>query len=98
MPKITFLPLNQSFEAKVGESILDVALTNDVPIEHACGGFCACTTCHIIVKSGMENLSQLEDEEQDRLEVAATGLTASSRLGCQAKVHGDVVVEVVNHD
>ena len=98
MPKITFLPMNQTFEAKTGESILDVALTNDVPIQHACGGFCACTTCHIIVKSGMESLSQLEEDEQDRLEVAATGLTATSRLGCQAKVHGDVVVEVVNPD
>jgi 2Fe-2S ferredoxin len=98
MPKVTFLPSNQSFEAKTGDSVLDVALTHDVPIQHACGGFCACTTCHIIVKSGMENLSQMEDEEQDRLEVAATGLTPSSRLGCQAKVHGDVVVEVVNQD
>lgn len=96
MPKVTFLPSNQIIEAKSGDSILETALSNDVPIQHACGGFCACTTCHIIVKSGMENLSQMEDDEQDRLEVAATGLTASSRLGCQAKIHGDVVIEVVN--
>lgn len=96
MPKITFLPSGKSFDVKAGESVLDVALTNDVPIQHACGGFCACTTCHVVVKSGMENLSSMEDEEQDRLEVAATGLTPSSRLGCQAKIHGDVVVQIVN--
>ena len=96
--KVTFLPSNQTVEAKHGDSVLDVALTHDVDIQHACGGFCACTTCHIIVKSGMENLSEIEEEEQDRLEVAAVGLTPSSRLGCQAKVHGDIVVEVVNHD
>jgi 2Fe-2S ferredoxin len=98
MPKITFLPSNQTFEVKQGESILDVALNHDVSIQHACGGFCACTTCHVVVKSGMENLSEIEDEEQDRLELAAVGLTPSSRLGCQAKVHGDVVVEIVNSD
>jgi 2Fe-2S ferredoxin len=98
MPKITFLPSNKTFDVKDGESVLDVALTHDVSIQHACGGFCACTTCHVIVKSGMENLSQLEDDEQDRLEVAATGLTPSSRLGCQAKIHGDVTVEIVNAD
>ena len=98
MPKITFHPTQQTFEAKLGESILDVALTHNISIQHACGGFCACTTCHVIVKSGMENLSQIEDEEQDRLEVAATGLMVSSRLGCQAKINGDVVVEIVNSD
>ena len=98
MPKVTFLPFNQTFEAKAGESILDVALTNDLPIQHACGGFCACTTCHVIVRSEMASLSQMEEDEQDRLEVAATGLQSSSRLGCQAKVHGDVTVEVVNVD
>jgi 2Fe-2S ferredoxin len=98
MPKVTFLPFDQTFDAKAGESVLDVALAHDLPIQHACGGFCACTTCHIIVKSGMESLSQIEDDEQDRLEVSATGLTESSRLGCQAKIHGDVTVHVVNQD
>jgi len=98
MPKVTFLPANLIHEAKAGDSVLDVALANDVPIQHACGGFCACTTCHVVVKSGMENLSQMEEDEQDRLEVAATGLQASSRLGCQARIHGDVVLEVMNHD
>lgn len=98
MPKVIFLPANLIHEAKDGDSVLDVALANDVPIQHACGGFCACTTCHVVVKSGMENLSQMEEDEQDRLEVAATGVQPSSRLGCQARIHGDVVLEVVNHD
>lgn len=96
MPKITFLPMNQSFEVKSGESILDVAIDNDVPLQHACGGFCACTTCHVIVKEGQQNLSEMEEDEEERLERVAVGLTLRSRLGCQAKVHGDVVVEVQN--
>jgi 2Fe-2S ferredoxin len=97
-PKLTFLPMNHTFEVKAGESILDAAITHDVPMQHACGGFCACTTCHVKVKAGMENLSQMEEDEQDRLEVAADNMTETSRLGCQAKVHGDVTVEIINLD
>jgi 2Fe-2S ferredoxin len=63
-----------------------------VPLEHACGGSCACTTCHLIVKQGMNNLSEMEDNEADRLDTA-WDLTTSSRLGCQAVIKGDVTVE-----
>jgi 2Fe-2S ferredoxin len=95
MPKITFLPMNQTVEAKEGESILEVAVANDIPLQHACGGFCACTTCHVIVKEGDSNLSEMEEDEEERLDRAA-GVTLKSRLGCQAKVNGDVTVEIQN--
>jgi 2Fe-2S ferredoxin len=75
------------------ESLLDIALNLDVHLEHACGGSCACTTCHVIVKEGEANLSEAEDDELDRLEMAA-GLTLRSRLGCQMVVKGDVTVEI----
>ena len=74
-------------------SILDVALHFNVPLEHSCGGNCACTTCHVIVKEGEAELSPMEEDEADRLEMAA-GVTLRSRLACQAVVLGDVVVEV----
>lgn len=93
MAKITFLPENKTVEVPEGTSILEAALENDVWLEHNCGGFCACTTCHVIVRSGEENLSEMEDEEEDRLDTAE-GLTLTSRLGCQARVTGDVVVEI----
>ncbi len=96
MPKVTFLPSNQVFEAQEGESLLDVALRNDVEMAHACGGFCACTTCHVVVKLGEEHLSAMEEDEEERLERVAVGLTLKSRLGCQAKVHGDLVVDIQN--
>lgn len=103
MPKITFLPEKVTFEfdpeklpysghGKPG-SILDIALNFDFPLEHACGGNCACTTCHVIVKEGEKNLSEIEEDEEDRLFQAAD-LTLHSRLGCQAVVRGDVVVEI----
>jgi ferredoxin, 2Fe-2S len=87
--------MNETYEAKEGESLLDVAIEHDVPMQHACGGFCACTTCHVYVKSGQEKLSPSDEEEEERLD-RATGLTLQSRLGCQAKIHGDVVVEIQN--
>jgi ferredoxin, 2Fe-2S len=75
-------------------SILDIALNNHVELQHACGGNCACTTCHIIVKQGEENLSEMEEDEEDRIYMADS-VTLRSRLGCQAIVKGDVTVEIV---
>ena len=66
-------------------SILDVLLANGIDLEHACGGNCACTTCHVIVKQGFDRLSEAEEEEEDLLD-KAPGLTPTSRLGCQAVV------------
>lgn len=103
MPKVTFTNLDKTVEFEHGklpydehgkpESILDVALNFGIQLEHACGGSCACTTCHVIVKSGDNNLSEMDDDEQDRVE-QAPGVTLHSRLGCQAVVTGDVVVEI----
>ena len=103
MPKVTFLPANVTVEFAPGklpyrehgkpESLLDIALNFGIPLEHACGGNCACTTCHVIVREGDENLSEMDDDEADRLDMAA-GLTLHSRLGCQCVVTGDLVVEI----
>ena len=101
--KVTFLPMNITVEVDPEKfpfqedglpgSILDIALANNIPLQHNCGGKCACTTCHVIVKERMENLSKMEEDEEDRLDTAE-GLTLHSRLGCQAVVSGDVVVEI----
>src|SRR5439155_23395054 len=103
MHTVTFLPLNTTVRVddekypladhgKPG-SLLDIALAHDIHLEHNCGGSCACTTCHVIVRTGAENLSEMEADEEDRLDMAE-GLTIRSRLGCQAVVRGDVVVEI----
>ncbi len=74
-------------------SLLDIFLNFGIHLEHACGGNCACTTCHVIVKDGDQNLDEMDDDEDDRLQMAA-GLTMHSRLGCQCVVSGDVTVEI----
>ena len=93
--RVTFLPDNVSFCAKVGESILSIALNNGVALDHACGGFCACSTCHVVVKKGINLLTEMEDNEADQLDEAA-GLTLASRLSCQATIvkSGEVIVEI----
>jgi 2Fe-2S ferredoxin len=99
MPKITFTNIGPSpvtIDARSGDSVLDASIDNGVPIQHACGGFCACTTCQILVHQGGEHLSAMEEDEDERLERVAASRTDNSRLACQAKVHGDVTVEIVN--
>jgi len=61
-------------------SFLDVAVNYGIFLDHACGGVCACTTCHLHVKQGAEGTSEAEDLELDRLETAA-GIELNSRLG-----------------
>jgi 2Fe-2S ferredoxin len=75
-------------------SVLDVLLAHGIHLEHACGGNCACTTCHVIVKEGFEMLSEPEEEELDLLD-KAPGLTATSRLGCQAVIEDDAEITVL---
>ena len=101
--KVTFLPQDVTVEVDDAEfplgdhgkpgSLLDIALKHGITLEHNCGGNCACTTCHVIVRSGAEHLSEMEEDEEDKLD-QAPGLTPYSRLGCQAVVQGDVVVEI----
>lgn len=74
-------------------SVLDIALAHGIEIEHQCGGNCACSTCHVIVREGARNLSPATEQEEDYLD-RAEGLTPTSRLACQAVVRGDVVVEI----
>jgi len=97
MPKVTFLPMNVTVDALKGESVLDVALNSDIPLEHACGGFCSCTTCHIKVIGDAEDhlLSPMEEEEKERIQ-DLDQLTPQSRLGCQAQILGDVTVVIQN--
>lgn len=74
-------------------SLLDIALNYGIDLQHACGGNCACTTCHVIVKEGEENLTDMDDDEEDRIYMADS-VTLHSRLGCQSVVKGDVTVEI----
>ncbi len=76
-------------------SLLDIALAHDIELDHACGGVCACSTCHVIIRNGLESCNEPSDEEEDELD-EAYGVTAQSRLACQCVPDGtqDLVVEI----
>jgi len=73
--------------AAQGESLLEAAMDAGINIEHACGGVCACSTCHIYIEQGAEHLSEATEAEEDRVE-EAPGLQRNSRLSCQCEVKG----------
>lgn len=76
-------------------SILDIALASGVDIDHACGGVCACSTCHILVQEGLSSCNESTEDEEDQLE-KAPGLSPRSRLACQCVPNGtqNIVVEI----
>ena len=78
-----------------GESLLELALEHGINIEHACGGVCACSTCHIYVESGMDKIKGSTEDEDDRVE-EAPGIQRNSRLACQCEIKGTqpIVVRV----
>ncbi len=76
-------------------SILDIAAAHGIELDHACGGVCACATCHVVFREGGQTCGEASEDEEDMLD-AAPGLELTSRLACQAVPNGtaDVVVEV----
>jgi 2Fe-2S ferredoxin len=91
--KVTFLPSGRSVDVVEGHSVLDGALNHGISLDHACGGVCACSTCHVIVKQGFATLAPASEREEDMLDNAPF-LQATSRLACQVEVHGELVVEI----
>jgi 2Fe-2S ferredoxin len=103
--RVTFLPEDRTVEFELGTlpyehhgkpmSFLDVAENNGIFLDHACGGVCACSTCHVLIKAGESGLTAADDDELDRLEMAADQ-QLNSRLGCQAVITrpGEYVVEI----
>lgn len=100
MPQLVFLPHEELcpegmvVEADRGTTICDAALHNGIEIEHACEKSCACTTCHVYIREGMESLNENSDDEDDMLD-KAWGLEPDSRLSCQTVIGDqDLVIEI----
>ena len=103
--KITFLPMKKNVEVLsnnisterdgLAGSILNTALSSGIEIDHSCGGVCACSTCHIIVRQGLDSCNEATDDEEDMLDLAP-GLEPQSRLACQCVPDGskDIIVEI----
>ncbi len=103
--RVTFQPEGKTVEFEFGTlpydhhgkpmSFLDVAENYGIFLDHACGGVCACSTCHVWIKENAAGLSEADDDELDRLDMAADQ-QLNSRLGCQAVIlrPGNYVIEI----
>ena len=103
--RITFIPMNKNIEVLYDQismegdglpgSILNIALSNGIEMDHSCGGVCACSTCHIVVRQGLDSCNEATDDEEDMLDLAP-GLETQSRLACQCVPDGseDIIVEI----
>lgn len=100
MTRLIFLPHKEMcpdgavIDVEPGVSICDAALAHGIEIEHACEKSCACTTCHVYVREGLESLNESTEEEDDLLD-KAWGLEPDSRLSCQTIVgNEDLIIEI----
>ncbi|HEY7560222.1 MAG TPA: 2Fe-2S iron-sulfur cluster-binding protein [Candidatus Binatia bacterium] len=91
MPKVTFLPPGRSFEVVAGTTILVSAIQNGLQLRHDCTE-AICGTDRVKILSGNDHLSEKTENEELTLEMMNAG--PDERLGCVARVLGDVTVEL----
>ncbi len=83
---------------EAGQTLLEIALKNDIDLHHNCGGVCACTTCHLYIEKGMDHIDEISDKEEDFID-RAVNPKLNSRLGCQSLLNeGDGEIEVTLPD
>lgn len=95
MPKLRFAPDGIEIEVAIGTTVLEAARKCDAHVGSACGGVCACSTCHVYVKEGLSDLGEVSEREEDIMD-KAFDVRSDSRLGCQAKLLAErtYVVEI----
>ena len=70
-------------EGTPGWSVMEIIRENDLPIEAACGGCCACATCHVYVDPAWQGKLEAASDEEDRMLDEAYQVQENSRLSCQ---------------
>ncbi len=91
LPHPQLCPDGLAFDAKRGRKLVDAMLEHGIAIEHACEKVCACSTCHVHLRSGAEGVKPADEEEEDQLD-EAWGVDAQSRLACCVRVRGEKLV------
>jgi len=81
--RITIQGQDKVLELQLKQSILDAALAQGVDIDHACGGVCACSTCHVKILQGADCFREASEDEEDQLD-KARDVALTSRLACQS--------------
>lgn len=89
---VTFLPLNRTVQIAGEETLLQLALTAQIPIFHECGGMGSCTTCRVLVLNGAAELPARNAVEQEMAEMK--GFAENERLSCQLPPRAGLVVQI----
>jgi 2Fe-2S ferredoxin len=82
---VRFADHEGDIKAEIGQSFLEIAEQNGIDLDHACGGVCACSTCHVKILTGADALNEASEDEEDQLD-DARDVDLNSRLGCQARI------------
>lgn len=78
-------------EAPLGKTLMEVGRDNNVDIEAACDGTCACSTCHVYIdEEHFAKLPKPTEDELDMLDLAIDVRPKSSRLSCQCQVTSEL--------
>ncbi len=97
MPFVTFYPMEKKYFTEKNVSFLDIALENDIELDHNCAGVCACTSCRILIKEGKEYLNEISEDEIFMLE-SENKYSENIRLACQCKIidgnNPEIIVEI----
>ena len=97
MSSVTFYPMEKKCFAEKNVSFLDIALENDIELDHNCAGVCSCTSCRIIIKEGKEFLNDISEDEIFMLE-SGNKYGENIRLACQCKIisgdNPEIIVEI----
>lgn len=101
LTKITFIdPEGTTTEVQVEpgkDNLLEIAEESGAKLGSACGGVCACSSCHVYIREGLDSLEEMEEAEEDRLDMGFD-VRPSSRLGCQC-VPGETDLKVeISHE
>jgi ferredoxin len=91
--RVVFLDHGLETDVPIGTTLLEAARAAGAPVGDACGGVCACSTCHVHVERGGDLLALPEEDEEDTLD-KAFDVRPSSRLACQARILREGRVEL----
>ena len=91
---MTFLPAGVKIECADGESVFEVGRRAGIAITTACVGKASCGLCRVKIVGGEANLTPLNAAERKHL--GNVYFITKLRLSCQARVCGDVVVQLPN--
>lgn len=91
MPRVRFVPDGNEVEVPVGTTLLEAARLAGAQVGSACGGVCACSTCHVYVHEGQGDLEPASDREEDIVD-KAFDVRSTSRLSCQSVILRDTTI------